>query len=55
MQNVIDASQRVRTQLEAMLFEPVLKPMASAFGPYADFAERAFAQTLAKAFEHADE
>lgn len=55
METVIDAPQRVRAQFEAMLFEPVLQPMASAFGPYADFAERAFAQTLAQAFEHADE
>jgi len=41
--------EKVRAQFEAMLLEPLLQPMESAFGEYGQIAEQSFAQALAKA------
>lgn len=38
-------------RLEALLFEPLLRPLESAFGEYGEFAKEAFATALARAFE----
>ena len=43
------AMEKVRAQFEAMLLEPLLQPMESAFGEYGEIAEQSFAQVLAKA------
>jgi hypothetical protein len=41
---------RVPAQVQALLLEPVLEPLASAFGEYGEFAVEEFSQALAKAF-----
>ena len=38
----------VRAQVEALLLEPVLKPLAAAFGEYGDLAAAEFAQALSR-------
>jgi hypothetical protein len=38
----------VQAQFKALLLEPVLEPLASAFGEYGDMAIDQFAQALAK-------
>ena len=46
--------QSVRAQFEALLLQPVLRPLEEAFGPYGDLGAQAFAQALARGFEHRD-
>ena len=41
--------QAVKAQFEAMLLQPMLEPIESAFGEYGEIAAQAFTQTLAKA------
>ena len=43
--------KRVRAQFEAMLLEPLLKPLESAFGEYGDVAGQGFATALGRALE----
>ena len=38
----------MRAQFESLLFEPVLEPLASAFGEYGEVAVSEFSQVLAK-------
>lgn len=45
----------MRAQFEALLLEPLLKPLDAAFGPYGDVMQNAFAQMLAGYLERADE
>lgn len=47
----MDSASSVRGQFEAMLFEPLLEPMESAFGEYGSLIAAPFEAALAKAFE----
>lgn len=38
----------VRAQFEALMLQPLLQPIAQAFGEYGDLAAEQFAQALAK-------
>jgi hypothetical protein len=38
----------MRAQFEAMLIEPMLRPMESAFGEYGEIAVQTFTQALAE-------
>ena len=38
----------VRAQFEALMLQPLLQPIAHAFGEYGDLAAEQFAQALAK-------
>lgn len=46
---------RVRAQFEALLFEPMLRPLQSAFGEYGEIATQGFTQALASTLERAHE
>lgn len=41
----------VRAQLESLLFEPILKPVESAFGEYGEIAVSEFSKALAQQME----
>ena len=41
--------ESVRAQFEAMLLEPLMHPLADAFGDYGDLAVSQFAQALSHA------
>ncbi|HZZ64561.1 MAG TPA: hypothetical protein VFE17_03615 [Candidatus Baltobacteraceae bacterium] len=47
-------AQNVRAQFEALLLQPILRPLEEAFGPYGDLGAQAFAQALARGFERGD-
>jgi hypothetical protein len=40
--------KNVYARLQALLFEPILKPLGSAFGAYGDLAVSEFSKALAK-------
>jgi hypothetical protein len=42
-------SATVQARFEAVLFEPLLEPIESAFGGYSEIAVQAFSDALAKA------
>lgn len=42
-------SQSVQARFEAMLLEPLLEPIESAFGGYGEIAAQTFSDALAKA------
>jgi hypothetical protein len=41
----------VRAKFEALLFEPMLEPIESAFGGYGEIAAQSFTDALAKALQ----
>ena len=41
--------QAVKAQFEAILLQPMLEPLESAFGEYGEIAAQSFTQTLANA------
>lgn len=47
--------EKIHAQFEALLLQPILRPLEEAFGPYGDLGAQAFAQALARGFEHGDE
>ena len=45
------AERRARAEFEALLLEPMLEPLQSAFGQYGQIAGQTFAQALSRALE----
>lgn len=48
-------SQTQRLLMEALLFEPMMRPLQAAFGEYGDIAGQLFAQELGRMLERGHE
>jgi hypothetical protein len=42
------SKERVRAQFEALMLQPLLEPLQSAFGGYGEIAQQTFSDVLAK-------
>ncbi|HKU68505.1 MAG TPA: hypothetical protein VJP85_12075 [Candidatus Baltobacteraceae bacterium] len=47
----MDRIDRVHAQFEALLLEPLLRPLEAAFGEYGEIVTQSFGEILAQALE----